>query len=179
MPAPSQNAKIAVVDAADRPVGKIERGVVLKQGVRFRVVHIFVFDPQGKLLLQQLGKDRERNPLKWGSSVAGYLKVRESYVVAATRRLKEELGLEEPNLRTPLVKHGSIAMQDHASTKFITLYTTTTASLPDITEPGHIEAVGFRPIPELEAELKRSPESFTETFRYIYKFFRATSALSA
>jgi isopentenyl-diphosphate delta-isomerase len=172
MPAPSLNTEITLVDAADRSIGKIERGVVLEQAAGFRVIHIFVFNPEGELLLQQLGEKRERNPLKWGSSVAGYLNVGESYVVAARRRLKEELGLS-----TPLVKHGSISMQDHASTKFISLYTTT-ASQPRIAEPGHIQAIEFWPNQKLEAELERAPESFTETFRYIYKFFRATSALS-
>jgi len=176
MPAPRQDDLIDLVDAVDRPIGQIRRGAVLEQKARFRVVHIFVFNPEGRLLLQRLGRNRERNPLKWGSSVAGYLNAGESYVVAAFRRLEEELGLEWTSLGTPLVKHGSIAMQDRASTKFITLYTTT-ASHPRIAEPGHIEALRFWPIGMLEEELEQTPESFTETFRYVYKFFRATSAL--
>lgn len=68
-------------------------------------------------------------------------------------------------------------MQDQKSTKFITLYKTT-AVHPQIGEPDHIEALRFWPVQELEAEVARVPESFTETFRYVYQFFRATSALS-
>jgi isopentenyl-diphosphate Delta-isomerase len=173
MPAPRQNELIDLVDAVDRPVGQIKRGVVLEQEARFRVVHIFVFNPQGKLLLQRLGRNRERNPLRWGSSVAGYLNVGESYGDAAVRRLKEELGLAD----TPLIKYGSIAMQDRSSTKFITLCTTV-ASDPRIAEPDHIEALRFWSIPKLEQELQQKPERFTETFRYVYRFFQTTSALS-
>lgn len=174
MPAPSSESPIDWVDEADRPVGEIERGRVFEVGAKFRVVHIFVFNPEGKLLLQQLARERERNPLKWGSSVAGYLNVGESYVDGATRRLREELGLV-----TPLVKHGSISMQDHSSTKFITLYTTRTSAEPHIVEPGHIESLRFWRPEELQRELSRNPEQFTETFRYVFRFFQATLRLAA
>jgi isopentenyldiphosphate isomerase len=175
MPAPDSSSLIDVVDAADRPVGQLERGRVLEQGAKFRVVHIFVFNPKGELLLQQLGKNRDRNPLKWGSSVAGYLHSGESYADAAVRRLHEELGLS-----TPLAKHGSISMPDQESTKFITLYVTAVlGSHPHIEEPGHIEALRFWSVQHLEATLAQQPGNFTETFRYLYKFYRTTSGLSA
>ena len=174
MPAPDKLSPVDWVDEADRPVKSIERGRVFEVGAKFRVVHIFVFGPRGDLLLQQLGRNRERNPLKWGSSVAGYLHANESYVDGATRRLREELGLE-----SPLAKHGSISMQDHSSTKFITLYKTRTDSEPRIVEPGHIESLRFWSPEELKEELSREPEQFTETFRYVFRFFQATLRLAA
>lgn len=171
MPAPNKSSPIDWVDEADRPIRKIARGRVFEVGAKFRVVHIFVFNPQGELLLQQLGRHRERNPLKWGSSVAGYLHAGEAYADGASRRLREELDLD-----TPLVKHGSIFMQDLSSTKFITLYTTV-AEDPHIAEPGHIEAVRFWPQAEVLEELSRNPDQFTETFRYVHRFFQATLPL--
>ena len=174
MPAPKPWSPVDLVDDADRPVGSIERGRVLEVGAKFRVVHIFVFNPQGELLLQQLSSERERNPLKWGSSVAGYLHSGESYADGATRRLREELGLE-----TPLVKHGSISMQDHSSTKFITLYKTCATAEPRIIEPSHIESLRFWSPGELQEELSRDQEQFTETFRYVYRFFQVTLRLAS
>src|ERR1700747_2339042 len=105
MPAPRASALIDRVDPADRPVGKVRRGEVFEKRAGFRVVHVFVFDWEGQLLLQQLGRHRDRNPLKWGSSVAGYLNAGEDYLEAAQRRLREELRLE-----TPLAKFGSAVM---------------------------------------------------------------------
>jgi isopentenyl-diphosphate delta-isomerase len=174
MPAPNPWSPVDWVDEADRPVKSIERGRVFEAGAKFRVVHIFVFNPQGDLLLQQLGRERERNPLKWGSSVAGYLHAGEAYADGATRRLREELGLE-----APLVKHGSISMQDRSSTKFITLYKTHTAEEPQILEASHIESLRFWSLGELEEDLAREPEQFTETFRYVLRFYLATSRLAA
>jgi isopentenyl-diphosphate delta-isomerase len=174
MPAPSSSSLVDVVDAADRPVSRLERRLVLEQGAKFRVIHIFIFNSQGELLLQQLGRNRDRNPLKWGSSVAGYLHSGEAYADAAVRRQHEELGLS-----APLTKHGSISMPDQESTKFITLYVAkVSGSLPRIEEPGHIEALRFWSIQTLEAALTREPESFTETFRYLYGFYRITTALA-
>lgn len=171
MPAPSKLSPIDWVDEADRPVRQVERGQAFEVEAKFRVVHVFVFNPPGDLLLQQLGRSRERNPLKWGSSVAGYLHAGESYADGATRRLREELGL-----RTTLAKHGSISMQDRSSTKFITLYTTV-ATNPQILEPDHIETLRFWPLAEISDRLEKEPEQFTETFRYVFRFFRATSRL--
>jgi isopentenyl-diphosphate delta-isomerase len=119
-----------------------------------------------------LSRKRERNPLKWGSSVAGYLHAGESYADGATRRLREELGME-----TPIVKHGSISMQDHSSTKFITLYKTGIVAEPRIEEPSHIESLRFWNLGELQEELSIDSEQFTETFRYVFRFYQATSRL--
>src|SRR5437899_882621 len=120
MPAPMKTSLIDRVDQADLATGVVLRNEVFKHHFGFRTVHIFVFNPAGELLLQQLGRNRERNALRWGSSVAGYLNHRESYVHAAVRRLREELGL-----RSPLTKHGSTWMYDKECMKFTTLYLTT------------------------------------------------------
>jgi 16S rRNA (adenine1518-N6/adenine1519-N6)-dimethyltransferase len=73
VPAPGRSTPIDRVNKADVPIGLVERGEVFEQGAAFRVVHVFVLDRRGHLLLQQLGARRDRNPLRWGSSVAAYL----------------------------------------------------------------------------------------------------------
>ncbi len=170
MPAPSGSALVDWVDAADRPVAKIRRSQVFQQGVGFRVVHVFVFNDLGELLLQQLGRDRDRNPLKWGSSVAGYLNAGESYPDGAIRRLREEL-----SLTTPLRKLGGVVMQDQGASKFIALYlTSVSASAVAVGEPDHIESLRFEPIPEVQRWMLRSPDDFTETFRFVFQFYLST-----
>jgi isopentenyldiphosphate isomerase len=138
----------------------------------FRVVHIFVFNEAGELVLQQLGKNRDRNPLRWGSSVAGYLNLGEQYLEAATRRLWEELGV-----KAPLSKFGSVAMEDQGARKFITLYTTKTSKVT-LRESDHIENLRFEPISNIESWLWRSPEDFTETFRFLFRFYLSTLHLA-
>jgi isopentenyl-diphosphate delta-isomerase len=172
MPAPSPSALVDTVDSADRPIGTVPREAVFARAAGFRVVHVFVFDPEGRLLLQRLGRRRKRNPLKWGSSVAGYLHAGEAHLEAATRRLREELGLE-----TGLAKHGSLWMSDRGCRKFVTLYTTC-ASDPRIGEPEHIEEIAFWSTVEVERGLAERPEEFTETFRFVYRFYESISRLN-
>lgn len=176
MPAPGGSTLVDWVDAADKPIAKVPRKDVFLRRAGFRVVHIFVFNTKKELLLQQLGEDRERNPLKWGSSVAGYLKASEPYWKGAARRLKEELDVEEP-----LSKFGSAVMQDQGARKFITLYLVSvpvlSASEMPIKEPGHIASLDFDSEENIEARLSRSPDDFTETFRFLFRFYRSTQDL--
>jgi isopentenyldiphosphate isomerase len=171
MAAPSASTLIDRVDDYDRPIGVVERGAVFEQHANFRVVHIFVFDTAGRLLLQKLGHKRERNPLRWGSSVAGYLYAGESYHAAARRRLREELGLE-----AELDPVGRTMMIDRGSRKFIMLFrTTVSANEPRIAEKDHIEDIRFWELTEIEEALARDPEIFTETFRHVFSFFKAVT----
>ena len=137
------------------------------------MVHIFVFDASERLLVQQLGRLRDRNPLHWGSSVAGYLHAGESYADGAKRRLLEELRLE-----SKLVKHGSTHMSDRGCMKFIGVFTTRVESdMPSIGESHHIERLAWMELRELDRELTSKPERFTATFRHVYRFFRSTRGL--
>jgi isopentenyl-diphosphate Delta-isomerase len=168
MAAPSASDLIDRVDEFDRPIGVVERGSVFEQRANFRVVHIFVFDTASRLLLQRLGRKRERNPLRWGSSVAGYLHANESYEAAARRRLREELDLEGA-----LDTVGKTMMIDRGCRKFIMLYrTTVSASEPRVAEKGHIEEIRFWELGEIEERLAQNPEAFTETFRHVFRFFQ-------
>jgi isopentenyldiphosphate isomerase len=164
MAAPTASSLIDRVDEYDRPVGVVERGAVFEQHANFRVVHIFVFDTAGRLVLQKLGRKRERSPLRWGSSVAGYLHAGESYYAAARRRLREELGLE-----AKLDPVGRTMMIDRGSRKFIMLFRViVSASEPRIADKDHIEEIRFWELIEIEEALARNPEAFTETFRYVF-----------
>jgi isopentenyl-diphosphate delta-isomerase len=171
MPAPSGSALIDWVDAADAPIATVRRDQVFEQHAGFRVVHVFVFNSQGELLLQQLGRNRDRNPLTWGSSVAGYLNLGEQYLDGALRRLQEELGLS-----TPLTKFASVSMPDRGARKFITLYLTTASDFV-IGEPDHIEGLRFESIPNIQERMLRSPNDFTETFRFLFGFYLSTLSL--
>lgn len=167
MAAPGPDSLIDVVDARDRPVGTLERGRVLEAGKGFRVAHVWVYSGE-RFLLQQLGRHRERHPLAWGSSVAGYLHTGESYMEAARRRLGEELGLD-----LPLRQFGVTPMKDRKSTKFIALFVTDVprSDLPEIRESEHVEALRYWSRGEVEETLTTAPETFTPTFRHLYRFY--------
>lgn len=65
----------------------------LGEGEYHLVVHICVFNGRGQLLLQQRQKDKEGYPNLWDVSAAGSALAGENSAAAASRELREELGL--------------------------------------------------------------------------------------
>ena len=65
----------------------------LGEGAYHLVVHICVFNGRGQLLLQQRQKDKEGYPNLWDVSAAGSALAGENSAAAASRELREELGL--------------------------------------------------------------------------------------
>jgi isopentenyl-diphosphate Delta-isomerase len=171
MPTPSTDTLIDSVDSADRPIGVVARGDVFQEHAGFRVAHIFVFNMDGDLLLQQVGRERDRSPLLWGSSVASYLFAGETYAQAAERRLREEL-----RLATPIRKVGSTRMDDSGSTKFIELYETISNDA-EIGDRRHINDLQFVPLSIVAQLLALQPEIFTETFPHVFRLYSAIADL--
>lgn len=165
MPATQPTSLIDVLDSSGRPVGVAPRAEAFDRGLSVRTVHVFVFDSHGRLLVQQLGRERDRHRLLWGSSVAGFPQPGEGEEAAASRRMAEELGLS-----TPISFVGRTVMRDGASEKFVTLFDTR-AEHADIAEPGHIERIEFRDLEEVARELVEEPQNFTETFHHVFSFW--------
>jgi isopentenyl-diphosphate delta-isomerase len=62
-------------------------------GVPHRAFSVHLLDSRGRFLLQQRAAVKTRFALRWGNATCGHPAPGEPAAVAATRRLKEELGL--------------------------------------------------------------------------------------
>lgn len=85
---------IQVVDDFNEPIGSAPKSKVNDEGLSHRIVHVLIFNKKGELLLHQRGKNLHYLPLHWCTSAGGYVDAGETYAVAATRELKEELGVD-------------------------------------------------------------------------------------
>ncbi len=83
-----------VVNDSDEVTGQAMRSVVHQQGLWHRGVHVFLFNEQGEMLIQKRSADRANSPSLWDCSVSEHVKAGESYLEAAMRGLKEEMGVE-------------------------------------------------------------------------------------
>jgi len=59
------------------------------------VVHLYVFNNEGKLLLQKRSNDKLIQPGKWDASVGGHISYNEKPEEALFREAKEEIGLKK------------------------------------------------------------------------------------
>ncbi|WP_299799964.1 NUDIX domain-containing protein [uncultured Maribacter sp.] len=64
-----------------------------KNGWFHQTVHIWFYTSEGKILLQQRGKDKDVYPLLWDVSVAGHIGAGEEIITSALREIQEEIGL--------------------------------------------------------------------------------------
>jgi 16S rRNA (adenine1518-N6/adenine1519-N6)-dimethyltransferase len=122
-PAPLKSAAnspdewFALVDAADRVVGKAPRGEVHANNLLHRAVHVLLFNDKGELFLQKRSRSKDRHPCVWDSSAAGHVDADEEYDVAAARELHEELGVA-----TPLERVLKLPASERTGQEFIWLY---------------------------------------------------------
>lgn len=91
-----------IVNDQDVVVGQEMRSVVHQKGLQHRGVHVFLFSDDGKMLIQKRSADRASSPSMLDCSVSEHIKAGESYLEAAIRGMKEEMGVEGIELK-PLV----------------------------------------------------------------------------
>ena len=87
-----------IVDEHSRVIGQEQRRNVHQSGLWHRGVHVFLFTPARKLLVQQRSQAQDTFPGALDCSVSEHLRVGESYRAGAARGLREELGLKPPRL---------------------------------------------------------------------------------
>jgi isopentenyl-diphosphate delta-isomerase len=157
------------VNELDQPIGTIARADVFRSHANFRVAHVFIFNRQDELLLQELSPARARNPGRWGSSLAAYVAAGEDYIQAARRRLREELGISDMKLS----EIGKTRMLDEGSNKFITLFEGRYDG-PFVPDSSHIAKLEFVLLDQVIRTSQQDPSRFTPTFLHLLDFYRRT-----
>jgi len=154
-----------VVDAADRVIGRATRRQVHARRLRHRAVHIFVFDPRGRLFVQKRAATKDTFPGCYDSSASGHLEAGEDYDACAERELKEELGLAIP--RRHLRRLFKIAAGEQTGWEFVWTYSVHGDYRPQINHD-ELESGEFLTRDQVEALVPVAP-----AFRRIVHEFRA------
>jgi 16S rRNA (adenine1518-N6/adenine1519-N6)-dimethyltransferase len=109
--------RFPVVDDQDRLLGDAPRAEVHGNNLRHRAVHILIFNQPGELFLQKRSRWKDRHPRLWDSSAAGHVDAGEDYDVAASRELREELGVA-----AELTRIAKLPASEKTGQEFIWLY---------------------------------------------------------
>ncbi|MFQ6046363.1 MAG: isopentenyl-diphosphate Delta-isomerase [Gemmatimonadales bacterium] len=85
---------VVLVDERDRERGSSPKLAAHVVGELHRAFSVFVFDPQGRLLLQRRALGKYHSAGLWSNTCCGHPRPGEPVAKAAHRRLREEMGID-------------------------------------------------------------------------------------
>jgi len=148
-----------VVDEHDCVIGAEPRGVVHVNNLRHRAVHILIFNATGELFLQRRSVWKDRNPGLWDSSAAGHVDTGETYLQAAHRELREEIGIEVATL-TAIGRHRPSEANGH---EFIEVFRACHEG-PFTLAPTEVETGAFFSLEKIRTWTQTAPQDFSPVF---------------
>ncbi len=157
-----------VVDEYDAVIGTAPKEDIYKKSLRHRIVHVLIFNTEGKMLLQLRNSNLRFCPDHWSTAVGGHVQSGESYEQAALREYQEELGTTSGLEILAKDDYGA----PNSPNKFFTTFTTTHEG-PFIIDPEAVARVEFFTIPEINA-LIDGGEKFHPELLYILKKYYAS-----
>lgn len=86
--------QVILVDNQDRPLGVMPKLEVHQKGLLHRAFSVFIFNSNGELLLQQRSHKKYHSAGLWSNTCCSHPMPGESVSGAASRRLKEEMGIK-------------------------------------------------------------------------------------
>ncbi|MGB0739309.1 MAG: NUDIX hydrolase [Planctomycetaceae bacterium] len=156
-----------VVDQHDNVLRQLPRSEVHARRLRHRAVHVFVFRPNGNLIIHRRTDQKEEFPSVWTSSCSGHVSAGEDYDHTAPRELQEELQIHS----TELQRHYKFAPCPDTSWEFTVLYSTV-SSQPVQPDPAEIAAVQELSLHEIASWLQNTPQDFSPAFRLLFHWYQ-------
>ncbi|MGN7513892.1 MAG: NUDIX hydrolase [Allomuricauda sp.] len=93
--------RVDILDEQGKPTGEsCLKSEAHRNGLLHPTIHVWLYTPDGRVLIQQRGENKATHPLLWDVSVAGHVSAGEEVITAAIREVEEEVGLtiSESNL---------------------------------------------------------------------------------
>ena len=88
--------EVILVDDDDRAIGVMEKMEAHQKGLLHRAFSVFIINKAGELLLQQRALSKYHSPGLWTNTCCSHPAPGELTTLAASRRLKEEMGIVCP-----------------------------------------------------------------------------------
>lgn len=167
---------ITFVDRDDIVIGHGTKTDALDNGYIHRIARVFIFDEAGNLLIQKRSPT-VRLPNRWDVSVAGHVDQGETYIQAALRECKEEVGVTD----LPLTLLGKVYTEENdepqLKRRFNTLFRAVCAE-PFEVATEEVAEVKWIALDELTLLMGQVPDDFTEGFQLSYQYYKDVSTSS-
>ncbi len=132
---------------------------------------VFIFNSKGEMLLQQRSVSKYHSGGLWTNTCCSHPRPGEHTIVAASRRLKEEMGFEASLQKAFDFIYKATFMNGLVEYEFDHVFVGTYDG-PVTPDPMEVENYAFRSMPYLEYLLKQYPDFFTSWFHIAFPKIR-------
>ena len=158
---------VILVDEKDVPIGVMEKIEAHQKALLHRAFSVFIFNSKGEMLLQKRAQNKYHSPSLWTNACCSHPAPGEPTLIAATKRLKEEMGfttgLEKAFdfiYKAPFDNGLTEHEFDHV---FIGTYDN--AIIPCVEE---VSDYCYMAISAIEDSLRSHPQKYTEWFKIAF-----------
>lgn len=166
---------VVLVNENDEPIGSMEKLQAHKEAQLHRAFSVFIFNSEGKLLLQQRAWEKYHTPGLWTNTCCSHPFPNEDSEAAAKRRLQDEMGIEsdlcflfkfiyKQRFENGLTEHEV----DHVFIGF-------TDEVPVINKE-EVNDYKYIHVDDIKANIKQYPDQYTAWFKIImsshYEYLR-------
>jgi len=159
---------VILVNTNDQRLGAMEKMEAHEKGVLHRAFSVFVFNSEGKMLLQKRADEKYHSPGLWTNTACSHPRTGEKTTDAAHRRLVEEMGfdceIEEAFSFTYKADVGE-GLTEH---EFDHVFTGISDTMP-VPNPEEVSDYKYVELGWLEKDIVGNPGNYTVWFRIALK----------
>jgi isopentenyl-diphosphate delta-isomerase len=158
---------VVLVNEQDQVLGTMPKMEAHTEGKLHRAFSVFVFNSEGELLLQQRAADKYHSGSKWSNTCCSHPRPDEDTLVAAHRRLFEEMGLKcELNEAFSFIYKVEIdeGLIEH---EYDHVYLGVSDAIP-VPDPNEVAAYTYQNMSELEEKLISEPDQYSEWLKICF-----------
>jgi len=159
--------QVILVNEKDEQIGLCPKMKAHEEALLHRAFSVFIFNDEGKLLLQQRAAEKYHSPKLWTNTVCSHQRDGESNLQAGSRRLMEEMGMSAPIkevfhfiYQAPFDNGLTEHELDHVMIGFSNDH-------PKINRD-EVMAYRWETIENIQADINKYPENYTEWFKIIF-----------
>ena len=157
-----------IVNNEDIVTGQEMRSTVHQLGLQHRGVHVFLFTRDGKMLVQKRSADRAASPSALNCSVSEHVKAGESYLDAAVRGMREEMGVMGIEISPLVTFRMNYGLNDN---EISTLFEGWVEPEKVVFDPVEIDEIGYFNIDELQTMIRDEKIKFCGWFVQILNWY--------
>jgi mannose-6-phosphate isomerase len=159
--------QVILVNEKDEQIGLCPKMKAHEEALLHRAFSVFIFNDEGKLLLQQRASEKYHSPKLWTNTVCSHQRNSESNIQAGKRRMMEEMGMTaelkevfhfiyQAPFDNGLTEHEL----DHVMIGF--------SNKNPIINPDEVMSYKWKTLEDIQADIKLHPENYTEWFKIIF-----------